>query len=112
MGTGTTAVVAKRFKRHFCGAEISPEYAAIADQRISGLPDANNNFPNLKTLRDFVRTNNVTDISKFTFSRQRKNSIPSLETRAYPEEHHIVEIIDRIEYEAENSNYKILIKNS
>lgn len=109
MGTGATAVVAKRFNRHFCGAEIDPGYISIANQRLSGMPDENNNFPNLKTLRDHVKTNKIGDPAQFTFTRQRKGSVPSLESKAYPEQHHLTGIIDRIEYESENAIYKIVL---
>lgn len=34
MGAGTTAVVADRLGRRFVGAELNPEYAAIAEQRL------------------------------------------------------------------------------
>lgn len=34
MGSGTTAVVAKRLDRHFIGSEISPNYFSIANDRL------------------------------------------------------------------------------
>lgn len=34
MGAGTTAVVAKKLKRHFIGFDINPEYCDIANERI------------------------------------------------------------------------------
>lgn len=34
MGAGTTAVVAQRFGRRYVGAELNPQYAAIADARL------------------------------------------------------------------------------
>lgn len=34
MGSGTTAVVAKKLERHFCGVEINPEYHAWAMKRL------------------------------------------------------------------------------
>ena len=37
MGSGTTAAVAKKLCRRFVGAEISPEYAKIAENRINGV---------------------------------------------------------------------------
>lgn len=36
MGAGTTAVVAQRLGREYVGAELNPEYAAIARERIRG----------------------------------------------------------------------------
>ena len=53
MGTGTVAVVARDHNRHFMGAEIDPKYHAVALRRLSGEPDENGSFPNLKTLRDY-----------------------------------------------------------
>ena len=35
IGTGTTAVAAKKLGRHFLGFEISPEYCKIAEERIA-----------------------------------------------------------------------------
>ena len=35
MGSGTTALAAKKLGRHYVGIEISPEYCALAEQRIS-----------------------------------------------------------------------------
>ncbi|MCD4783536.1 MAG: site-specific DNA-methyltransferase [Candidatus Eremiobacteraeota bacterium] len=103
MGVGTTAVVAKRLNRFYCGAEINEEYVSIANQRISCQPDSNLNFPNLKTLREYAKKKGVNDVSTYKFTRQRKGSIPSLKSRAFPEEHHNREIIKRIEFEADNS---------
>ena len=34
--------------------EIEPKYHGVALRRVSGEPDDNNCFPNLKTLRDYV----------------------------------------------------------
>ncbi len=34
IGTGTTAIVALRYGRHFIGCEINPEYHAFASHRI------------------------------------------------------------------------------
>jgi len=106
MGVGTTAVVAKRFNRHFCGSEINEEYVAIANQRLSGKPDQNGNFPNLKSLREYANANGLKDVSKYSFTRQRKGSTPSLESRANDESYHCREIVERIEFEAENGIYK------
>ena len=36
MGSGTTAVVAKRLSRNFVGIELNPKYIEIAEKRISG----------------------------------------------------------------------------
>ena len=37
MGSGTTAVVAKKLKRNYIGIEISKEYCKIAEERINNL---------------------------------------------------------------------------
>lgn len=34
LGSGTTAVVAKKLERHYCGIEISPEYCCLAEKRL------------------------------------------------------------------------------
>lgn len=36
MGSGTTALVAKKLKRSFIGIDISPDYCAMAQKRLSG----------------------------------------------------------------------------
>ena len=36
MGSGTTAVVAKRLNRNFIGSELNPEYHKIIEQRLNG----------------------------------------------------------------------------
>ena len=38
LGSGTTAVAAKRLKRNFIGIEINPEYCKIAEERIKNTP--------------------------------------------------------------------------
>ena len=38
IGSGTTAVAAKRTGRHFIGIELSPEYCEIARKRIAAIP--------------------------------------------------------------------------
>ena len=35
MGSGTTALVAKKLGRNFIGSEINPDYVKIAEKRIS-----------------------------------------------------------------------------
>lgn len=77
MGSGTTAVVAKRLGRHFLGAENDSEYWEVAQRRLTGKPDKNNKFVNLKQLREYVMKNRITDISKFSFDVQTALS-PSL----------------------------------
>jgi len=38
MGSGTSAVAAKRAGRHFIGIELSPEYCEIARKRVAAVP--------------------------------------------------------------------------
>jgi site-specific DNA-methyltransferase (adenine-specific) len=40
LGSGTTAVVAKRLKRNYIGIEIHPEYISYAEQRIGETPSS------------------------------------------------------------------------
>ncbi|MHA1923725.1 MAG: DNA methyltransferase [Candidatus Heimdallarchaeota archaeon] len=35
MGSGTTALVAKKHNRHYLGCEISPEYLEISKKRLA-----------------------------------------------------------------------------
>lgn len=99
MGTGTVAVVSRDHGRHFMGAETESRYHAVAIRRLSGKPDANNCFPNLKTLRDYTEKTGER-IEKFRFDMQVGNS-PTERSKAkiYPEEHHLAEMEERIEYE-------------
>jgi adenine-specific DNA-methyltransferase len=77
MGSGTVAVVAKRLGRHFLGAEIDREYWTVAKRRLSGEPDKQGRFVNLKQLREYVLKNKVRDLSRFSFDVQA-SSRPTL----------------------------------
>ncbi|UCG02862.1 MAG: site-specific DNA-methyltransferase [Candidatus Heimdallarchaeota archaeon] len=106
IGSGTTAVVAKHYNRRFLGCEIVEEYVNIANHRLKGEPDKNNNFPNLKTLRHYVDLTGE-DIAKFTYSRQvGKVPTPSKNSRIFSENYHLEKTIERITYEAENPRFK------
>jgi len=37
MGSGTTCVAAKQLNRNYIGIEISPEYCAVANERLEGI---------------------------------------------------------------------------
>lgn len=99
MGTGTVAVVARDHGRQFIGAEFEGRYHQVALRRLSGEPDANGRFPNLKTLRDYCeRTGEPT--SKYRFDMQ-VGEVASERSKAkiFSEEHHLAELEKRISYE-------------
>lgn len=102
IGVGTVAVVARDFNRHFTGAELEEKYYDVALRRLSGLPDKNNSFPNLKTLRSYVEKTGG-PIERFRFDTQ-VGRIPTegSKSKVYPEEYHINELYRRLEFE-ENS---------
>lgn len=99
MGTGTVAVVARDHGRHYLGAELDEKYHDVAMRRLSGLPDENNCFPNLKTLRDYVERTGE-PIEKFRFDKQVGNR-PTERSKAkiYPEEYHLGELERRLSFE-------------
>jgi adenine-specific DNA-methyltransferase len=99
MGAGTVAVVARSHSRHFIGAELDPQYHSVGMRRLSGEPDNQNCFPNLKTLRDYVaRTGQPPE--RFRFDVQvGKNATDRSKAKIYPEEHHRAELETRLAYE-------------
>lgn len=106
MGAGTVAVVARDLDRHFVGAEIDPKYHAVAVHRLSGEPDSNGNFPNLKTLRQYAERHGIDDLSRFAFTMQ-VGKVPTHGDRAriYPEPAHLEALETSLESEAEQSAY-------
>ncbi|HLO86401.1 MAG TPA: DNA methyltransferase [Nostocaceae cyanobacterium] len=99
MGSGTVAVVAKDHERYFLGAEIEPRYHQITLRRLSGKPDENGYFPNLKTLRDYVEKTGQ-PIEKFRFDVQIGNvASERSKSKIYPEEYHLQEMEERLIYE-------------
>lgn len=99
MGSGTAAVVARDHERHFIGSEIEPKYYQVALRRLSGNPDKNASFPNLKTLRDYVEKTGQS-IDKFNFDLQVGNKASERsKAKIYPEEYHLQEMEDRLIYE-------------
>lgn len=107
MGVGTVAVVARDLRRHFVGAEISPQYHAVALHRLSGEPDEKGNFPNLKTLRQHAERLSISDLSRFTFTRQ-VGKVPTDADRAriFPEDVHLEAFEVTAEMESENSAFR------
>lgn len=107
MGTGTTAVVARDHGRSFLGAEIDASYQAVAQRRLSGLPDENNCFPNLKTLRAYVAKTGL-PIENFRFDVQvGKVASHGHTSKINSEEHHNDELMHRLQYEADAFEAKI-----
>lgn len=99
IGSGTVAVVAKDYSRHFMGTEIELKYHQVALRRLSGEPDENGCFPNLKTLRDYVEKTGQ-PIEKFKFDVQvGKRASERSKAKIYPEEYHLQEMEERLLYE-------------
>lgn len=99
MGTGTVAVVARNHKRLYMGAELDPTYHQVALRRLSGLPDENDCFPNLKTLRNYTEKTGE-PIDKFRFDMQVGTwATDRSKARIYPESHHREESENRLDYE-------------
>ncbi|ODU11080.1 MAG: modification methylase [Rubrivivax sp. SCN 71-131] len=107
MGTGTVAVVAKDHGRHYCGAELEPRYHSVALRRLSGSPDENGVFPNLKTLRAYVERTGL-PIERFRFDVQiGKVASDGTKAKIYPEEYHAEQLVERLQYEADAFEAKI-----
>lgn len=99
MGAGSVAVAARDSGRHFVGAEIEEKYHKVAMRRLSGEPDENGTFPNLKTLRHFVaKTGEPTGKFRFDVQVGAKAS-DGKNAKIYPEEHHLEELERRLDYE-------------
>ena len=99
MGTGTVAVVAKNNERHFLGAELDDSYVEVATRRLSGLPDENGSFANLKCLRDYVELTGE-PIENFKFDVQvGKKASHRKSAKIFSEEHHLEEFENRVSYE-------------
>ncbi|MFI5684032.1 DNA-methyltransferase [Streptomyces sp. NPDC051636] len=99
MGVGTVAVVARDHGRNFFGAELDPQYHSIALQRLSGEPDSEGVFPNLKTLRDYAERTGE-PVEKFRFQVQvGKKPTERGKSRMFDEAHHLVELDKRLESE-------------
>ena len=105
VGSGTTAVVAKRLGRQYIGIDKSRAYVAVARERLRGTPGRRGNFPNLRTLREYAEKRGE-DVSEYRFTRQVGGSPTSRDkAKIVPEQLHLSSIIDRLEEEAENSAY-------
>lgn len=107
MGSGTTAIVAKRYGRAFVGAEIESDYVALATRRLSGEPDGKGQFPNLKTLRDHAERNGIQDLRHLRFDRQvGRVPTPRDRARIQAEQQHLDLFIGGLEWEADQPAIK------
>lgn len=106
MGVGTTAVVAGNCGRFFVGAEIDNRYIEVALRRLAGVPDDSGRFPNLKTLRQYALQHQITDLSRFSFDCQRAGTAATLESRSFPEDHHLETFIEESIDQAEQAVYR------
>lgn len=99
MGSGTVAVVARDTGRHFLGAETDERYYSVCVRRLSGKPDANGCFPNLKTLREYAELVGE-PVEKYRFDVQVGDK-PTDRSKAkiYSEEHHLEEMERRLSHE-------------
>lgn len=101
MGTGTVAVVARDHDRHFVGAELDESYHKVAMRRLSGEPDENNTFPNLKTLRAYVNRTGK-PIANYRFDVQiGKVASDGANAKIYPEEYHAEQLVERLQHESD-----------
>jgi len=99
MGTGTVAVVARDEDRRYLGAEIDDCYYEVCQRRISGQPNEDGVFANLKCLRDYCEKRGEA-VEKYRFDVQTaKFSTERGKSRIYPEEHHLEELGKRLEFE-------------
>ncbi len=106
MGVGTVAVVARDLDRHFVGAEIDSKYHAVALHRLSGEPDENGNFPNLKTLRQYAERHGTNDLARFTFSMQvGRTATAGDRARIFPESTHLEVLEEGLASESSQSAY-------
>lgn len=107
MGTGTVAVVARDHGRDFLGAEVDEKYLEVASRRLSGLPNADGVFANLKCLRDYVERTGE-PIERFRFDVQVGiKASPRGNAKIYPEDYHRAEFERRIAYEEEAFGAKL-----
>lgn len=99
MGAGTVAVAAQEHGRNFLGAEVLDDYVSIAKRRLSGLPDNDGYFPNLKCLRNYVEKTGE-PIDKFRFDLQKGQvATDRSQSKIFDEQYHLDEYYQRMEYE-------------
>jgi len=99
MGSGTVAVVARDTGRHFLGAELDAKYHSVAMRRLSGEPDEDNRFANLKSLRQYVRRTGK-PVENYRFDMQVGNVATTADkAKIFPESHHLTQLEDRLSFE-------------
>jgi len=107
MGTGTVAVAAKDTNRHYYGADLEKKYFDVAERRLSGKPDKDGYFPNLKSLRNYIEKTGE-PASKFRFDLQRgKVATDRSKSKIFSEEHHLEEFHSRLNYEEDAFSCKV-----
>ena len=107
VGSGTTAVVAKRLGRNYIGIDKSSDYVHVARERLDGAPGPNGNFPNLRSLREYAEKHGFEDVAQFRFTRQvGKTPTPKGKSKIFPEQLHLLSIVERLENEATDSAYR------
>jgi len=112
IGTGTTAVVARDHGRHFIGAELNIDYYRVAIRRLSGQPDENGLFPNLKTLRAYAERTGQ-PVANFKFDKQvGKFPTDRAKSKIYTEEYHLTELSKRLEYEEDSFGARLRGKDA
>lgn len=108
MGTGTVAVVAAHYNRHFIGTEIEKKYLDVLTRRILCAPNHEGSFANLKCLREYAkkRLNNNTSGLKFDV-QVGENATSSDQAKIFDEDHHRLELFDRLNHEENHWRAKI-----
>jgi adenine-specific DNA-methyltransferase len=95
IGSGTVAVVAKENGRDYLGSEMVKSYCEVSERRVSGLPNELNSFANLKCLRSYCRSNNLSP-EGFTFDINLKRKTPTLGAKVKSEDGNFDGIMSRL----------------
>lgn len=107
MGVGTVAVVASRWSRKYLGAESDQAYLEVARHRLSGEPDSDGNFPNLRSLREYAERAGLPDASQFRFTRQvGTRATTKRQSKIHPEQTHLNLFVEQTAGEAEHPAYR------
>lgn len=99
IGSGTVAVVSKDTGRQYLGSELDADYFEVSLRRLSGLPNSEGSFANLKCLRDYCEDNNV-KAGGYTFDlRGESNNYINPSRKIRPEGDHLQEFYGRVDLE-------------